>query len=80
MQDDPSDAIHDADFFIRRWQDDLPPRIVPVLQEHHRNLVDLSRTLKAAGRSPEEIRQCVHVLITSYEHKLIEVIATETGS
>ncbi|MCC5961941.1 MAG: hypothetical protein JJU09_02340 [Rhodobacteraceae bacterium] len=78
MQENPFDATDDADHFIQKWKDDLPPGIVPVIQEHHRNLIDLSRSLTAAGRDPEEIRRCVHVLIASYEKKLIEAIDAET--
>lgn len=63
--------------FVQKWETELPPQVVPVLQEHCRNLVSMTAALKAAGHTPEDIRSYVHTLISSYESKLLEAIEVE---
>lgn len=63
--------------FVQKWQSELPPQIVPVVQDHYANLVAMAGVLRAAGHKPEDIRQYVRQLIASYERRLLEAIEVE---
>jgi hypothetical protein len=77
MNENGQDAASELEAFVEKWEGDIPAEIVPVLREHYRNLLSLTKAMQAAGRSQEEIRNDVHVLVRSYEAKLIEAIRLE---
>jgi len=64
--------------FRVRWEPELPLVLIPVLQDHYRNLLALVNALNAAGHTPDEIRRCVHDLVASYEAKLLKAIENHT--
>lgn len=71
------DAAAELEGFVAKWEGEIPAEIVPVLREHYRNLLALTKALQAAGRSQDEIRSDVHLLIRSYEAKILEAIRLE---
>lgn len=77
MSDSSNKVADQLEGFVQKWETELPPQVVPVLQEHCRNLVSMTAALKAAGHTPEDIRTYVRTLITSYESKLLEAIEVE---
>lgn len=71
------DTAAELEGFVAKWEGDLPAEIVPVLREHYQNLLVLTKAMQAAGRSQDEIRNDVHILIRSYEAKILEAIRLE---
>lgn len=71
------DTAAQLEGFVSKWEAELPAEIVPVVHEHYQNLVQLTKALQATGRSQDQIRRDVRILICSYEAKILEVISLE---
>jgi hypothetical protein len=57
---------------IDPWLARMEPRLRPVLERHHSNLVTLCRSLEQAGHGPDVIRSCIRDLVASYEAELAQ--------
>lgn len=77
MSTDRYDTKAQLEGFVSRWEAELPAEMAPVVHEHYQNLVQLAKVLKSTGRSQDQIRRDVHVLICSYEAKILEAIRLE---
>ena len=57
------------------WFARMEPRLRPVLERHHGNLVALCGSLEEAGHAPDVIRSCIRDLLASYEAELAQSLA-----
>ena len=77
MSDVPDSPVADeVQERLGAWGAHVPAELRPALDRHAQNLVALTRSLEAAGRSPEVIRACLRDLLASYEAELMAALAS----
>lgn len=67
-------SIHKAEL-ADAWKVQVAPRLLPVLERHHRNLAALVVSLEAAGHPEPMIVACVRDLLATHEADLMQALA-----
>ena len=73
----PSSLPPELDRPLDPWLARMEPRLRPVLERHHGNLVALCRSLERAGHPSDVIRACIRDLLASYEAELAHSLLQE---